>query len=124
MCGILDTLCHISLYSCLEAEPEYQNMIKDNLFNTITLHKLVLKICNRSTFVVVEDVIGNALESIYLVMLLKGENFPSLSKYLEATIQRYKCFEQAGCEFATDQIRDTYLEALLSCREDDSLVFK
>ena len=83
-------------------------MIKDNLFSAITLHKLVHKIYNGSTFVVVEDVIRNKVECMYSVMLLRGEDYHSLPKYLEAATQKYKCFEQVGYEFITEQIRDTY----------------
>ena len=68
-------------------------MIKDNFFSAISLCKLVHKICNESTFVVVENVIRNAVESVYSVILLKGEDFQSLPKYLEATTQKCKCFE-------------------------------
>ena len=82
--GILETLCYISLRSWLEAEPEYERMMKDNLFNTITLHKLVQKICNGSTCIIVEDVIGNTMECMYAVMLLKGDDFDSLLMHLEA----------------------------------------
>ena len=98
--------------------------MKDNLFNTITLHKLIRKICNGSTYVVVEDVIRNAMECMHVVMLLKGDDFDSLPKYLEAAQQKYKCFEQTECEFATEQIRDKYLEELLKHREDNTLLFK
>ena len=82
--GILETLCHISLRSRLEAETEYQRMMKNNLLNTIILRKLIQKICNGSTCIIVEDVIGNAMECMYAVMLLKGDDFDSLPKYLEA----------------------------------------
>ena len=98
--------------------------MKDNLFSAITLYKLIHKICNGSTFVVVEDVIGNAVESLYSVILLKGEDFLSLPKYLEATTQKYKCFEQVGCKFATERIRDAYLEELLNRGENIILIFK
>ena len=59
-------------------------MMKNNLFNAITLHKLVRKICNGSTYVVVEDVIKNVIECMHAVMLLKRDDFNSLPKYLEA----------------------------------------
>ena len=110
VCGILDSMCHISLRSRLEAEPKYQKMISNNLFSTITLFKLVRKICNESTFVLVEDVIGNAVEAMHSVMILRGEDYPYLPKYLEAATQKHKCFLQARCRFATEQLRDAYLE--------------
>ena len=68
-------------------------MMKDNLFSAIILYKLIRKIYNGSTFVVVEDVIMNAVESLYSVILLKGEDFLSLPQYLEANTQKYKYFE-------------------------------
>ena len=47
------------------------------------LHQLVRKNCNGSTYMVVDDVIGNFLEVMYNVLLIRGDNFKSLPKYLE-----------------------------------------
>ena len=67
--------------------------MKDNLLNAITLRKLVRKICNRSTRIVVEDMIGSAIEYVHAVMLLKRDDFDSLPKYLEAVQQKCKYFK-------------------------------
>ena len=59
-CVLLELICHVSLQNRLEAERECQQMMSRNLFSAMILHKLIKKICNGSTYVEVDDVIGNA----------------------------------------------------------------
>ena len=77
----------MTLRNRLEAEPDYQDIIKNEGYNVMTLHKLVKKICNGSSAVMVNDVLGNILESMYNCMLIRGDDYPTLAKYLEATKQ-------------------------------------
>ena len=63
--GVLHGLCDAGLQNRIEAEPDYQAMVKKSRFCAIKLHGLVKKICNGSIVVIVEDVIGNAIEALF-----------------------------------------------------------
>jgi len=83
--GDLFSICDVTLRNRLEAEPEYMGMVEDGGYNVMILHKLVRKICNGSATVVVDDVTGNMLKAMYNFMLIKGDNYLTLAKYLEAS---------------------------------------
>ena len=71
--GTLFFVCHLSLTTRLKAEPVYQEMITDKIEDAMKLHELVRKICNGSTGVVNDDVIGSMVESLYSLLCLRGE---------------------------------------------------
>ena len=83
--GTLFPLCEVSLRSRLEAEPECQKMVKTKRYCAMKLYELARKNYNGSTHVVVDDVVGNILEALYNVLLITGDDFQSLPKYLEAS---------------------------------------
>ena len=77
MRGILFGVCETSLQNRIEAELDYQEMVKKNILCTIKLHNLVRKDCNILTVVVVEDIIGNLIEALFNFSLSRGEDFDS-----------------------------------------------
>ena len=70
------------------AEPEYQEIVTKRRLNVIILHRLARKICNSLTSVVEEDVLGNLIEYLYSLMMVRGEDYESLPKYLEVLKHR------------------------------------
>ena len=64
--------------------------MSNNSFNTMILHKLVRKIYNGSTTVMFDDVVGNAVESMHSMLLLRGDDYQSFPKILEASVQRHE----------------------------------
>ena len=68
--------------------------------------------------------IGNSVENMHLLLLLRGDNCPSLPNRLEAFMKRYNCFKQAGCEFATKQFRDACAQEPYDRDVNESLVYK
>ena len=77
---IVHSACHNIIKSHLEADTEYQNMITSNLNNTIALCQLVKKTCNGLTCVVVDDALGNVVESLHNFILIRGEEYLSSPK--------------------------------------------
>ena len=49
----------------LEAEPDYQVMVKSQQYDAIKLYQLVKQISNGSTVVVVDDVMGKLIEAMF-----------------------------------------------------------
>ena len=72
--------------------------------------ELVKKNCNGSASVVANDVIGNLMESLYNYMLIKGDDYQTLPKYLEATEHRYEVLKETGFSLASESLRDAYME--------------
>ena len=68
--------------------------------------------------------ISNLVESIYNFILVRGEEYNSLPKYLEAF--DYKTEVLAGTRFnlANDQLRDLYMNKLVNHRQTDSITYK
>lgn len=99
----------VSLKSRLEGELEYQTIVVSNRYYIMRLHSLVKKNCNGSTNVVVDDIIGNLVESLYGIILMRGDDYTSFSKYLEALIHKYQVLSEAHFNIAILELRDTYL---------------
>ena len=78
--GVLCSICDIRLRNRMEAEPKYQDMLKTKRYCAIKLLDLVRKMCNGSTCVIVDDVIGNLIESLCNVVLIRGDDFKSLPR--------------------------------------------
>ena len=74
----------------------------------MTLHKLVEKICNRSTSVVGKGMIGNLIEFLCSFMIVRGKDCESFSKHHEVFEQRHRVLMRHGFDAATDSVRDTY----------------
>ena len=79
---VMCVICHVSARNCLEGKDEYQEIAKNKRHNTITLYKLIGKICNGSTLVVQEDMLENLVELLCNFVLLK-DNYNSLWKHVE-----------------------------------------
>ena len=112
--GILYGLCNIGLQSRLEAEPKYQNMEKKNRCNVMKLCELVKKNCNGSAVVVVDDVIGNLIEGLCNFVLMRGEEYDALPRYLQAFEHKYEVLKGAGFNMANAVARDLHMDELVS----------
>ena len=71
---------------------------------------------------IVDDVIGNVVESVYLILLARGHDVHSLPNHLEAYAQRYEYFKQSGFEFASIKLREAHSQKLLSRGEETHVV--
>ena len=58
-------LCDLSLKSRLGAEVDFQNMIRNKGFCVMKLHHLIKEVCNGSSGVMVEDIVGNMVEAMH-----------------------------------------------------------
>ena len=95
MCQKLSTVhdvsfstCEFSLRSRLETEPGHQDMINIRRYCAMKLCQMIRKNCNGSSCVVTDDVIGSILETMCSIMMIRGDEHDTLSKYLEATENR------------------------------------
>jgi len=122
--GILYSLCHVSLRNKLEVDSGYQKMVSTKRFNAIVLYQRMRKICNGSTSVVGEDVLGNLMESLYNFLLIKGDDHESLWHYRETLAHRYSILKESGFDLATDNLRDECMDELLSRGRSESMLYK
>ena len=76
------------------------------------LHMLVKKTCNGSTCVVAYDVVGNMLESMCNVFLIRGDYYSTLPNYHETTQHRFCELEEALFYIACLKFRDAYANEL------------
>ena len=60
------------------------------------LCKLIKKICNGSTSVVVEYVLGNLVEDFHRFTLILGDEYDTLHKYMEASQHEFEVLKMAG----------------------------
>ena len=123
MCGTLHAICDMGLRNRLEAEASYQDMIKTKRYCAMQLLGLVRKICNGSTYVVVDDVVGSLIESLHNALLIRGDDFNSLPKYLEVSEHRYAVLDGAGFEIANAKFRDSYMEEQINRGQDLSKTY-
>ena len=82
MHGVLFSVCHLILRKRLEEEPECQQMKTDEIEDAMQLYELAIKICNGSTGVVNDDVMGSMIECLRGILHLRDEECDSLSKHL------------------------------------------
>ena len=61
---------------------------------------------------VIRDILGNWLESLYLVLLIRGNDYNSLSKYLEVSKYRFEVLKEAKFDVASKDLHDRYMEEL------------
>ena len=116
--GTLHSICGLSLRNRLETEPEHQEMVKSKRYCAMKLLNLVKKIYNGSTYVIVGDAVGNLIESLYNVMLIRGDDFKSLPKCLEASEHRHSALVGAGFDIVNPKFRDSYMEELVNRGQD------
>ena len=93
-------------------------------YNAITLYKSVKKLCNRSATVMTDDVLGNMVEVVYNLLLIKGDEYQTLSKYLEATKQCLEVLKGSGFNMATNTLRDLYMGELASRNQDSTALYR
>ena len=61
-------------------------------------YQLVKKNYNRSTNIIINNMIGNLLEILHSIVLIRGNNYLSLPKYLEVSKYQYGFLEEAHLE--------------------------
>ena len=89
-------------------------MVEEDGYDVIVLYRLVKKICNWSSYVVVNDVLNNVLEAMHNFMLVKGDEYLSLPKYLEAAKQRFDVLKESDFDMASEGLRDVYMAEMKS----------
>ena len=80
----------------------------------MTLYRLIRKICNGSTSVLGRDVLGNLIESLYKLLLVKGKDYESLPKYFEMVNHRYSILKELEFDLVMDNLRDNFIAELLN----------
>ena len=112
----LFTICSASLQNRLESEPEYQVIVQEDGYGMIVLYKLVKKICNGSSYIVVNNMLGNVLEAMYNFIFIKDDKYLLLVKYLEIAKQQFDVLKESGFNMASKELRDAYIAEIKSCR--------
>ena len=84
---------------------------------------LIKKICNGSTYAVNEDIVGKFLELLYSALLVRGNDFSSLLKYIEASEHRYCILEEARFGVANPKFRDAQMKELEDYRQYTSKLY-
>ena len=59
-----------------------------NLFNALIMWNRIKNVFNGFACFLVDDVIGNTVENMHALFLLRGDDCLSFPKYLEASVQR------------------------------------
>ena len=81
---MLHKLCNIAIRNRLEAESGYQDVVEKNSFNAMILCQLVKIICNGSTSVELEGIVGKMVEALCSYMLIKCDDYPLFSQCLKS----------------------------------------
>ena len=89
-------------------------MVKSKRHCVMKLLGLVRKICNVSACVIVDDVLGSLIESLFNVLMIRGDDFKSLPKNLEASEHRHDVLDDAGFAIASPKFRDSHMEELVN----------
>jgi len=112
--GILYSTYDDSLRSKLVAEKEYQEMTSNKSFSAMKLYKMMRKICNGSVSMIGEDMLGNLMESLYNFLLIRGNDYNYLPKYLKVVEHRYNVLKELEFDLATDNLRDNFMAELMN----------
>jgi len=118
------SMCHDSVRGRLSAEVDYQSIISQRRYNSMMLYRFIQRICNGSTSVIGEDVIGNMMESLYNFLMVRGEDYESVPKYFEVVNHRYTILKESGFDLATDSLRDTLIVELSNRGQSESHFYK
>ena len=89
-------------------------------FNAMVLHKLIRKMCNGSTVLVEEDVVGIMIEGFHNFMMVTWEDYATLPSYLKASEHEYQVLRETGFELTSYAVRHLHLNELMSRRETES----
>ena len=73
------------------------------------------------TVVLVEDVIGNLIEDLFNFSLIRGEEYESLPKHLQAYEKNFEVLSGGGFDVAITNVRDLHLNELISLGQEDNL---
>ena len=89
-CSVLHATCHTIIRDRLEIEVEYQTTVHKEGNNAAILCDLTMKICNTSTTLMVEDMVGNIVDSLFHFLHVHSEDYESLSRLIEARTNEYE----------------------------------
>ena len=92
----MHALFHASLQNQLKVEAEFQLMISANRCDVMVLYQLIKRICDGSTHVIVEDVLGNLADTLHNFSLIQGEEYDTLQKHMEDSQYRFEVLKMAG----------------------------
>ena len=96
----------------------------NNSFNVIVLHQLNEKICRGTTSSIAESFMGSMEEESHNFILIKVDDFTSLSKYLDSSEQHFDVLKQSGFEAASSGIRDYCTSELVSHGQDHTTLYR
>ena len=82
-------------------------------YNSIVLYQLVKKICNRLTTITGKDVIENFIEALCNIVLIRGDEYNSVPKYLETSKYRFEVLSQIEIDLTLEALYDTYIRDLI-----------
>ena len=76
------------------------------------LRALVKKTSNGLISVEVDDAVGRMLQSLFNVLIIRGDDRITLPKYHEETQHRFEVLEEAGFDISSPKVRDVYINEL------------
>lgn len=107
--SILWGLCHVSLQNKTQAHPDFDAMEDGDVGE---LFQMLSNICNGCTTGTTEDTILNIMDALYNWLFIKGDDFLTLSEYMEGFENSYDVTERAGFNIANIGLRDLYMMEL------------
>ena len=96
-------------------------MLKTKRYCAMKLLSLVQEIHIGSTYEVVDDAVGNLIESLCNALLIQGNNFKLLPKHLEASKHRHNALDRARFKIANVKLYGLYTKELVSQKYDLSI---
>ena len=113
--GIFLSLCDDGLKNRLGGEVELQGMTKRKRHYIMKSHHIMKNLCNGSTGVSVEDVMGNLLEALYSMIFIRGDECPEIPNCLEASNHRHVVLVETWLDVANKKLRDACIDELSNC---------
>ena len=113
MYEILYSLCYENLRSQLIIDTEYCRIFSKKRFNIIKLHELIRKSYNGPISIVSRDVLGNLVEYLCNILIIREEDYDLLPKYFEVLNHRYCILKELSFDLATESLRDACITKLL-----------
>ena len=105
--SVLWGLCTLSLQGKIECHEEFGKMNRGDVKD---LYRIINLICHSST--TMSNVFMKAMEAHYNFHMIRGDDYCDLSLYLTDFEHRYEVFENAGGNFATEELRDKFMVEL------------